>query len=128
MKKFFFLLFLSFCLLSISNTYALDSCQYDDKSYDQNCLQELNYFSQFVKLASPRHETPIERSSVNQAQTADEQLLFLLRDELLPSIYASSKNTEETLKTLSAFFLECSETGKTESIQRVCNYVSSYLV
>lgn len=84
MKKAFFSLFLLFFLFTFSYTNALDPCQYDDKSYDQNCLQELNYFSQFVKLASPRHETPIERSSANQAQTADEQLLFLLRDELLP--------------------------------------------
>ena len=129
MKKIFYFSLFSCVLWSFSFFYtnALDACQYDDKNYNQNCLQELNYFSQFVELASPRQETPIERSKGNQAQTADEKLSDTLRD-VLPKIYTPLKTKEKTLKTLSSLFLNCSESGKTESIKRVCKYFSSYII
>lgn len=115
--------FVSFCYAD-----TLERCQYDDKTYDRNCLQEINYFSKFVELDFPRQETFLEGNRDNKNPTWDMSLLYTLRDNILPQIYTSAENTNQTLKILSQIFLDCSKNGKTESIKRICEYISSYVV
>ena len=120
----FLYLFISYCHW---NNDSIKVCQNEDKTYNESCLQEMNYFSKFIKLQYPRVDTPIERSAYQGIKTLDEQLFDVFRD-ILPKIYTSSKEKEKTLKYLSSFFDNCAKLESEQYIKRVCKYFSSYYI